>query len=178
MIFSNVITYFVILATAATLHASGQTEVNSAADAARALQPLAGNAASLLFGAGLIGAGVLAVPVLTASAAYAAAGVRRWTAGLDRPFKRARQFYVVMIVSTVLGVALNFTNVNPFQALFVSALINGILAPPLLVLVILVANRRTVMHARTNGALLNTIGWATTVLMSLAAIGAIITSLP
>jgi Mn2+/Fe2+ NRAMP family transporter len=178
MIFSNVISYFVILATAATLHNSGQTQVNSAADAARALEPLAGGAAGLLFGVGLIGAGMLAVPVLTGSAAYAVAGVRRWTAGLDQPFNRAREFYLVMIVSTVVGVGINFIGVNPFEALFISALINGLVAPPLLVLVMLLANHRDVMHSRANGALLNAVGWATTAIMSAAAIGVIITSLP
>jgi NRAMP (natural resistance-associated macrophage protein)-like metal ion transporter len=177
MALSNVVTYFVILATAATLHASGQTDVNSAADAARALQPLAGSAASLLCAVGLIGAGMLAVPVLTGSAAYAIAGARHWRSGLDQAFGRARGFYSVMIASTVIGAGMNFTGINPFRALFVSALLNGLLAPPLLALLLLLANRRSVMRRHTNGKLLNLVGWATTLVMALAALGAIVTSL-
>ena len=177
MLFSNVITYFVILATAATLNANGQTDVNSATDAARALQPLAGNAASLLFAIGLIGCGVLAVPVLTGSAAYAVAGAQHWQSGLDRSFGRARRFYAVMIAATAVGAAINFTGINPFRALFISAVLNGLLAPPLLVLVMLLANRGSVMKDHRNNWLLNAAGWATTLVMGLAAIGAVLTSL-
>jgi Mn2+/Fe2+ NRAMP family transporter len=175
-VFSNVITYFVILATAATLFATGQTQVNTATDAARALQPLVGPAATVLFAVGLVGAGVLAVPVLTASAAYAVGGALHWPSGLDRPFSRARAFYGVMVVATVLGAGINFVGLDPFQALFISALLNGLMAPPLLVLVMLLANRRSVMHQNVNGVLLNTVGWATTGVMSLAAIGVIATT--
>jgi Mn2+/Fe2+ NRAMP family transporter len=177
MVFSNIITYFVILATAATLHASGHTQVSSAADAARALEPLAGGAAVMLFAVGLIGAGMLAVPVLTASAAYALAGARHWRTGLDQPIGHAWRFYGVMIVATILAAAMNFIGINPFQALFLSAVINGLLAPPLLVLVMLLANRQAVMHSRRNGVVLNVVGWATTGVMALAAIGLLATSL-
>jgi Mn2+/Fe2+ NRAMP family transporter len=176
MVFSNIITYFVILATAATLGAQGQSDVESAADAARALEPLAGSAASILFAVGLIGAGALAVPVLTGSAAYAIAAVRRWESGLDLSFKQARGFYAVMIASTLLGAAMNFIGINPFKALFLSAVINGILAPPLLVLLMLLANRRSVVKQHANGPLLNAVGWITTIVMAAAAVGALLTA--
>jgi Mn2+/Fe2+ NRAMP family transporter len=175
MLFSNVITYFVILATAATLNARGQTDVNSAADAARALQPLAGSAASLLFAIGLVGCGVLAVPVLTGSAAYAVADMGSWRSGLDRSFVQARGFYGVIIASTVVAAAINFIGINPFRALFISALINGLLAPIMLVMLMLLANRGSVMRGRRNSWLLNAAGWATTLLMGVAAVGAILT---
>ena len=154
----------------------GQTDVNSAADAARALQPLAGDAASLLFAIGLIGSGVLAVPVLTGSAAYAVAGARSWRSGLDRSFGQARRFYGVMIASTVIGAAINFVGIDPFRALFISALINGLLAPPLLVLLMVLANHGSVMRDHRNSWLLNATGWATTLVMDLAAVGAVLTA--
>jgi NRAMP (natural resistance-associated macrophage protein)-like metal ion transporter len=173
--FSNLITYFVILATAATLHQAGQTDVTSAADAARALEPIAGNAAGLLFAAGLIGAGALAVPVLTASAAYAIAGGERWRVGLDQPVGKARGFYGVILVATILAVGINFIGISPIQALFISAVINGVLAPPLMVLLMLIANRRSAMGDHTHGVILNLVGWATIVVMSAAALGLLVT---
>src|SRR5207244_1005467 len=108
---------------------------NSAADAAQALRPLAGDAAEIMLAIGLIGTGVLAVPILTGSAAYAVAEAMGWKYGLDRKPTRAREFYGVIVLATVIGMALNFLGINPIHALFYTAVINGLLAPPLLVMI-------------------------------------------
>ena len=170
MILSNFVCYFVILATAATLHASGKTDVSSAADAAKALEPLAGAAAKYLFAVGLIGAGLLAVPVLTGSSAYAVAETFGWKYGLDTKPSEARQFYAVIAVSTLVGIAIDFLGINPIRALFWTAVINGILAVPLLVLVMLVSSNGAIMGRHKSGPLLNTVGWLTTGVMFAAAV--------
>jgi NRAMP (natural resistance-associated macrophage protein)-like metal ion transporter len=168
--FSNVVFYFVVLATAATLHASGTTHVASAADAARALQPVAGNASSVLFAIGIIGSGFLAVPILASSASYALSEVFGWKRGLDEKPYRAKRFYAVLAASMGVGVLVNFLGINPMDALFWTAVINGFLAPPLLVLIMLLANDRKVMGRRTNGPFTNVVGWLTAGVMTLAAI--------
>jgi Mn2+/Fe2+ NRAMP family transporter len=145
MFFSNLIMYFIILASGATLFQAGQTQITSAARAAEVLRPVAGDAAALLLAVGLIGSGFLAVPVLTGTSAYAVAETFGWQEGLSR------------------------------DALFRTAVRNGFLAPPLLVLVMLVANDRGVMGARTNGRWLNVVGWGTTLVMFSAAIGLVAT---
>ena len=159
-----------MLATGATLHKAGQTDISTAADAAQALRPLAGDAAEILLAFGLIGTGVLAVPILTGSAAYAVAEAMGWKYGLDRKPARAREFYGVIVCATLIGLALNFLGINPMDALFWSAVINGLLAPPLLVLIMLISNRHDVMGGRTNNRWTNLAGWTTTVLMSVAAV--------
>lgn len=151
MLFSNLVMYFIILATAATLYAHGRTQINSAVDAARALRPIAGPAAALLLALGLIGAGMLAVPILTGSGAYAVAEGFGWRHGLDQRPGRAKPFYAVIAASTVVGMLLNYVGINPIAALYWTAVVNGVLAPPLLVLFLLVANNRGVMSVRTNG---------------------------
>lgn len=175
MFFSNVVMYFIILATAATLFKAGKTDIKSATDAAEALRPLAGPAATLLLAIGLIGAGMLAVPILTGSAAYALSQALGWRFGLDRKPATAKQFYAVIAVSTLAGVAINFVGINPIDALFWAAVINGLLAPPLLVLVMVVANNRAIMGNRVNGVWVNALGWLTTLAMLGAAIGLIVT---
>jgi NRAMP (natural resistance-associated macrophage protein)-like metal ion transporter len=175
MLLSNVVMYFIILATAATLHPAGRTEVESAADAAEALRPLAGNAAFLLMALGLIGTGVLAVPILTGSAAYATAEAFGWRCGLDEKPGRAPEFYLVMGASTAAALAIDFLGVPPVRALFWTAVINGFLSPPLLVFVMFIANNRAVMGARVNGLALNVLGWATTALMFAAAVALMLT---
>ena len=177
MVFSEVVAYFIILATGATLFAAGRTNITSATDAAEALRPLAGDAAAILLAIGLIGAGVLAVPVLTGSAAYGVSEAFGWKSGLDRKPGRAPQFYAVIIAATLVGMALNFLGINPISALVLSAVLNGLLAGPLLVLVMLVSNDRRVLGVRTNGRLLNTVGWLTTGVMGLAAIGLVVTTI-
>lgn len=175
MALSNVVMYFIILATAATLFTSGQTQVQSASDAAVALEPLAGPAATILLAVGLIGAGVLAVPVLTGSAAYAVSEAFGWQYGLNKRLARAKQFYGVIVVATLVGLGINYIGIDPIKALFWSAVINGLLAPPLMVLIMLVANHDGIMGKRCNGTAMNVLGWAATLVMFAAAIGLIAT---
>jgi len=171
MLFCNVVFYFVILAAGATLHVSGKTSVQSATEAAQALAPLAGDLATLLFAIGIIGAGLLAVPVLTGSAAYAVAETFDWPEGLDERPRDATKFYVVIAVSTLIGVAIDLVGINPISALFWTAVINGVVAPPLLVLVMLIANNKKVMGKRTNGTFTNVVGSLAAAIMFAAAVG-------
>ena len=177
MAFSEVVAYFIILATGATLFAAGKTDIASATDAAQALRPLAGDASALLLAVGLIGAGVLAVPVLTGSAAYGVAEAFGWRSGLDRTLTRAPLFYLVIIAATLVVMAINFLGINPITALVLSAVLNGLIAAPLLVLVMLVSNDRAAMGERTNRRLLNGLGWVTTIVMGVAAVGLIVTTI-
>jgi NRAMP (natural resistance-associated macrophage protein)-like metal ion transporter len=175
MFFSNVVMYFIILATAATLHRAGRTDIQSAAEAAEALRPLAGNAATVLMALGLIGTGVLAVPILTASGAYAVCEAFGWKCSLDAKPGRAKEFYIIITASTLVGLLINFLSINPVTALFWTAVINGFLAPPLLVIIMLIANNRAIMGNRANGRPINLLGWATTLAMFAAAVGLICT---
>jgi Mn2+/Fe2+ NRAMP family transporter len=175
MFLSNLVMYFIILASAATLHRSGPTEVKSAVQVADALRPLAGDAAAVLMALGLIGTGLLAVPILTTSAGYAVSEMFGWKSGLDDKPARAKEFYLVITLSTLVGLLINFVGINPMTALFWTAVINGLLAPPLLVLMMLLVNREEIMGGKTNGLLLNVLGWTTAVVMSAAAVGMIAT---
>jgi NRAMP (natural resistance-associated macrophage protein)-like metal ion transporter len=176
MFFSNLIMYFIILTTAATLHAHGQTEITTTRQAAEALRPLAGNGAYLLFTLGLIGTGMLGVPVLVGSCAYAVTEAAAWRGSMaDKP-KSGRRFYSVMAVAMALGLALNYLGFNAVKMLFLSAVINGLLAPPLILLVILLTSNPKVMGKRVNPPLLRYLGWATFGIMIAAAVGMIITS--
>ncbi len=177
MVFSEVVAYFIILATGATLFVAGKTDIASATDAAQALRPLAGDAAALLLAVGLIGSGVLAVPVLTGAAAYGVSEAFGWRSGLDHKLTRAPQFYAVIIAATLVGMAIDFLGINPITALVLSAVLNGLVAAPLLVLVMLVSNDRAAMGDRVNGRLLNVLGWVTTIVMGVAAIGLIVTTI-
>jgi Mn2+/Fe2+ NRAMP family transporter len=149
--FSNLVMYFIILTTALTLHAHGKSDIATARQAAEALQPLAGTFASILYTLGLVGAGLLAIPVLTGSAAYVFAETFAWKEGLDLPFKSARYFYGVLIVSTLIGIAMTFAHISPMKALFWSAVINGLLAPFLLVGVLFIAANKTLMNKEPSG---------------------------
>jgi NRAMP (natural resistance-associated macrophage protein)-like metal ion transporter len=175
MLFSTVVMYFIILSTAATLFKAGQTSIQSASEAAEALRPLAGEFAYLLFAVGLIGAGLLAVPVLTGSSAYAMAEAFGWRHGLDEKLQCAKLFYGVIAVSTLIGAGINFLHINPITALFWSAVINGLLAPPMLLLIMLISNNRRVMGSRVNGFWTNAAGWLTTIVMGGAAAALILT---
>ena len=177
MAFSEIVAFFIILAAGATLFVHGETHIISATEAAQALRPIAGDASAVLLAVGLIGAGVLAVPVLTASAAYGVAGALDWKQGLTRSIGHAPLFYLVIAAATLVGMSINFLEINPITALVLSAVLNGLLAPPLLVLVMLVSNDRAVMGERTNGPLLNVVGWATTLAMAIAALALIITAI-
>jgi|SRR5579859_2608147 len=175
MIFSNVVMYFIVLTTAATLFTTGKTHIQSAPEAAEALRPLAGNAAGILLAIGLIGSGVLAVPILTGSAAYAIAEALGWKYGLDEKPGRAKRFYVAIAAATFVGMFINFIGINPIDALFWTAVINGLLAPPLLVVIMLIANNKKILGDRVNGRWMNILGWLTTAVMAAAAIGLLLT---
>ena len=175
MFFCNIVFYFVIIAAAATLHKAGMTNIETATDAAKALEPLAGKAAEILFAIGLIGAGLLAVPVLTGSSGYAVAEAFGWRYGLSEKPRKAWRFYAVIVASTLVGLLINYLGISPIRALFWTAVINGLLAPPLLVLIMLVSNNKAVMGERVNGVGLNILGWAAAAVMFAAAIGLFVT---
>ena len=175
MFFSNVVMYFIILATAATLFKTGQTNIQSATDAAQALRPLAGNGAYFLLALGLIGAGFLAVPILTGASAYALAEALGWKRGLNEKPRRAKLFYAAIIVPTLIGMLINFVGINPIRALFWTAVLNGFLAPPLLVIIMLIANDKKIMGERVNKLGINVLGWLTTAVMFAAAIALALT---
>jgi NRAMP (natural resistance-associated macrophage protein)-like metal ion transporter len=169
--FSNLVMFFIILTCATTLHRAGVTHIETAHDAAAALQPAAGKFASLLYTVGLIGVGCLAIPTLTGSAAYALAETFRWREGLDEPFDCAREFYGVVILATICGIALNFLHVNPVKALYWSAIVNGVLSPFLLVVILLVAADRKIMQDQPSSRVSLGVVGLTAILMFGAAIG-------
>jgi len=175
MLFSNLIMYFIILTTAATLHAHGKTTIATARDAAEALRPLAGNGAYWLFTLGLIGAGMLGVPVLAGSSAYAVSEAAVWRGSLaDRP-RLARGFYAVIAVGLLLGLGLDYAGINAVAMLFWAAVLNGVLAPPLIVIVLLLTSSRRVMGNRLNPPWLKGLGWITVVVMTAASIAMFVT---
>ena len=170
MFFSNFVMYFIILTTAATLHAHGVTHIATAQQAAEALRPLAGNGAYWLFTLGLIGTGMLGVPVLAGSSAYAIAEAMAWGASLDRRPSVAPKFYGVLAAAMALGLALDYVGLDAVKMLFWSAVANGVLAPPLIVLLVLLTTDRTVMGERVNPPLLRWLGWIAAGVMTAAAI--------
>jgi NRAMP (natural resistance-associated macrophage protein)-like metal ion transporter len=175
MFFSNLVMYFIILTTAATLHAHGKTHIATAQQAAEALRPLAGNGAYLLFTLGVIGAGMLGVPVLAGSTAYALAEGFRWRCSLkDKPHVAPR-FYAVIGLAMLVGIALTYWGVDAVAMLFWSAVVNGVLAPPLIVLVVLLTSDPKVMGDRVNSPLLRTLGWITAGVMAFAAVAMFVT---
>ena len=175
MALSNVVAYFVILAAASTLFAAGKNEIKSATEAAQALSPLAGNGASFLFAVGIIGTGLLGVPVLTGSSAYAVSETFGWTCSLNEKPRHAKRFYSVIAVSTLIGLLVNFSGIDPITALFWTAVVNGVIAPPLLVIVMLVSNNKRVIGDRTNSTWTNIVGWLAAVIMFTAAVGMFLT---
>ena len=170
MFISNLVMYFIILTAAAVLHAHGKTDIGSADEAAAALAPIAGPFAFVLFAAGLIGTGLLAIPILSGSAAYALKEFFRLPGSLDEKPRNYPTFYAVIVVATLAGVAFNFLHVDPIKALFITSVINGVIAPPLLVLIVLLASDSKVMGARVSGRLSKILTWAAAGLMSAAAI--------
>lgn len=169
--FSNLVMFFIILTTAVTLHRHGVTNIETSRQAAEALRPLAGKFAATLFTLGVVGVGLLAIPTLAGSAAYAFAETFGWKQGLDRKLAGARRFYLVVGVSTAAGVALNFARISPMKALFWSAVVNGLLAPVLLVGVLLVASSRKLMAGQPSSRLARAVVGAAALLMSGAAVG-------
>jgi NRAMP (natural resistance-associated macrophage protein)-like metal ion transporter len=169
MAISNLIALAIMIATAATLHAAGKTEIATAADAAKALEPAAGRFAFLLFTLGIVGTGLLSIPVLAGSAAYAVGESRGWTCGLDNKPWEAVGFYAVIGAATLLGVGLDLMKIDPIQALFLSAVINGVIAVPMMVVMMLVASRRDQMGRFVAGPALKLFGWLATAVMAIAA---------
>jgi len=169
--FSNLVMYFIILTTALTLHPHGHTNIETTKQAAEALAPLAGKFAATLFTLGILGVGLLAIPTLTGSAAYAFAETFGWKQGLDERFKSAHAFYGIIILSTLVGIGLEFANINPVKALYWTAIINGLLAPFLLIGVLLVASDRTIMLKQPSSWLSRAVVGLTTLLMFGAAVG-------
>ncbi len=173
--FSNLVAYFIILITAVTLHASGTGKgIQTSADAARALQPLAGNLAFLLFALGIIGTGLLAVPVLAGSAAYAIAETFRWRASLESKPRQAPKFYIVLAAATLIGISLDFLGMDPIRALFWSAVINGIVAVPLMVMLMIVSENARIVGKFRLPPHLRIIGWSATIVMFLASLAFIL----
>ncbi len=169
MLFSNLVMWFIIITTASTLFRHGITDIDSAPKAAEALRPIAGRFASVLFTAGIVGTGLLAVPILAGSSAYAMAETLRWREGLYLKLRQAWGFYGVIAFSTMLGAAMNFLGINPIKALYYTAVINGLVAPPLLWLIMSIGNNRKIMNDKVNGLASNILGWVTTIAMTLAA---------
>jgi Mn2+/Fe2+ NRAMP family transporter len=174
MIFSNVILYFIILATGLTLHPNGQTEIDTAAQAAAALEPLAGEAAKYLFAAGVVGVGFLAVPIMTTGAAYdVVQGLGREASLHDEPSEN-RLFYGIIALVTAAAVAMNFLGINPMKALVLSGIVQGFSVPPLLLLMMLLTNSRRVVGGRTNSRRTNFLGWTTTVVTFLCTVALVV----
>jgi NRAMP (natural resistance-associated macrophage protein)-like metal ion transporter len=180
MLASETVTWFILVTTAATLHAGGITNIATADQAASALEPLvqtfphAGELTRALFAVGIVGLGLLAIPVLAGSAAYGIAEAFGWREGLARPLFQARGFYGVIAAATLVGMALNFLHVDPIRALVYAAVINGVVAVPLLALILRVANNRAIMGEHTNGFLSNAIGILTAIAMAGAAVAVIV----
>jgi Mn2+/Fe2+ NRAMP family transporter len=170
MLYSDIAAYFIILATAVTLHVAGTTNINTAAQAASALRPLAGNFAYMLFALGILGVGLIGVPVLAGSAAYALCEAMGWTWGLERKATDARGFYGVIAVSVLAGLVIQYSPISPMKALFWSAVINGVVAVPLMVVIILLVSKKAVMGDFTASRPIIILGWIATVVMGLAAV--------
>jgi Mn2+/Fe2+ NRAMP family transporter len=175
MFFSNLIMYFIILSTGATLHVAGETEISTAAQAAEALRPIAGNAASILFTLGVIGVGFLAVPIMTTGAAYDLGQVMGWKSSLHARPQEAKPFYAATAGFTALALALNFLGINPMKALVWSGVVQGFSTPPLLLLIMLMTNRREIMGDKVNSLGMNVLGWITTVAIFSASAGLVAT---
>jgi len=171
MIFSNLVALFIIMSTAATLHAHGVTNIETSSQAALALKPIAGPFVFLIFGLGIIGTGLLAVPVLAGSASYALGEALGWHVGLSRRPAKARAFYGAIAAATAIGALLNFTPIDPIKALFWSAVINGVVAVPLMVMIMLVSTSKAVMGKFTLSRGLRVLGWLATAVMGMAAAG-------
>ncbi|MDP3240878.1 MAG: Nramp family divalent metal transporter [Reyranella sp.] len=171
MAVSNLVAFFIILTTAATLHANGKTDIESTQQAAEALRPIAGDAAFLLFSLGIIGTGLLAVPVLAGSAAYALGEVRGWRIGLEHEFGEARRFYITIAVAILAGLGVALLPIDPIKALIWSAVLNGVIVVPIIGAMMIVASRREIMGDFTASVWQRVLGWLTLVLMAAAAIG-------
>ena len=170
MLYSDATAYFIILATAVTLNVAGVQDIETAAQAASALRPLAGDFAYMLFALGILGVGLIGVPVLAGSAAYALSEAMGWNWSLERKATDARGFYGVIAVSVLAGLVIQYSPISPMKALFWSAVINGIVAVPLMVVIILLVSKKSVMGAFTAGRSIIFLGWIATGVMGMAAV--------
>jgi Mn2+/Fe2+ NRAMP family transporter len=170
MFYSDLTAYFIILATAVTLHVGGITDINTAAEAANALRPLAGEFAYILFALGILGVGLIGVPVLAGSGAYALAETMGWNTGLERKATNARGFYGVIAVSVLAGLGIQYLPISPMKALFWSAVINGVVAVPLMAVIILLVSKKSVMGAYVASRPIVILGWIATLVMGAAAV--------
>jgi Mn2+/Fe2+ NRAMP family transporter len=168
---SNVVALFIVITTAATLHAHGVTDIQTSAQAAGALRPLAGEFAFALFSMGIVGTGMLTVPVLAGSAAFALGEALGWPVGLAQRPARAKAFYLTIAMATLLGLVMNILHLDPVKALFWSAVVNGVVAVPLMVMIMLIAVRPAAMGQFVIGSWLRGFGWLATAVMGLAAVG-------
>ena len=178
MFVSNLVMFFIIASCAATLYTNGITDIHTAEEAARALEPFAGKFASVLFSLGIIGTGMLAIPVLAGSASYAISESFGWKTGLYRKLKQAYSFYGVIIVAMILGITMNFIGLDPIKALIYSALLNGIISPFMIFFIVKLSSSREVMGDFKNNKFINIIGWFTFILISLVGAGAVLSLLP
>jgi NRAMP (natural resistance-associated macrophage protein)-like metal ion transporter len=174
MFISNIVMFFIMVVCAVTLFPHGITNINSAADAAAALLPLAGKGAYLLFAVGIIGSGLLAIPILAASTSYAISESMQWGYGLNKKFREAHAFYGVIILSMIVGLLLNFIGLDPIKALIYSAFANCLVAPPALIFVILVSKNKKIMGKHTNSNVTTLLGWVITAIMIAASIGTLV----
>ena len=174
MLLSNVVMFFIIAVCAGTLFAHGQTNISTAADAAAALRPLAGEKAFFLFALGILGTGLLAVPILAGSASYALSESFQWEIGLDRKLNKAYPFYGVIIVSMILGLSMQFTGINPIKALLYSAVANALVAPAVLVFIVLISSNKEIMGDNVNNAVTKYLGWFITGIMFIAGVATVI----
>lgn len=174
MAFSNLIALSIITTAAATLHATGKTDIQTSAQAAEALRPVAGAFAEVIFALGIVGTGLLAIPVLAGSTAYAVGEGRRWAVGLARKPREAVAFYAVLALSAAVGIGLNFTSINPISALYWSAVINGVLAVPVMVLLMIMSRRPDVMKEFVISGPLYWFGWAATAAMALSVVAMLV----
>ena len=166
MFVSNLVTFFIIITAASTLGKHGVTTITSAAQVADSLVPFAGEFAALLFTLGIVGTGLLAVPVLAGSAAYAISEMFGWEEGLGKTFSQAKAFYGVIIVATLMGLLVNVTPIDPIVMLYYAAILNGLLAPPLMIIILMIGNNKKILGDRVNGILGNILGIIITFIMS------------
>jgi Mn2+/Fe2+ NRAMP family transporter len=175
MALSNIVAFFIILTTAATLQTHGETNIATAAEAAKALAPLAGRWAEALFACGIIGTGMLAVPVLAGSAAYALGEACKWPVSLEHKFNHATRFYGAIAAAMGAGIALNFLGINPIYALYLAAVVNGVLSAPLIAVILHIASSKRVMEKFAIPSYLRIVGWVAAVAMLSATIGMLAT---
>jgi Mn2+/Fe2+ NRAMP family transporter len=177
MAFSNLVALAIIFTTAATLHAAGTTDIQTSSQAAEALKPIAGPFAFAIFAMGVIGTGLLAIPVLAGSAAYAIGEALKWPTGLDRKPKKAQAFYVTIVAATLSGIAITLSPLDPIKALFWSAVINGLVAVPVMTIMMFISSNTNIMGKYAVKGILRIVGWLATGVMAAAAIVMIATAI-